>query len=192
MFEGFNDRARFVVMRAEGEARKLGHNWIGTEHLLLGLLAEDTGYAAVALQLSRVDIESVRKAIVELEGGDEVETRGHIPWSPRAKLALSQAADATMRLGSAATNPGHILLGILEVENATARKILGDFNISESILRRRLALLMADPGFMIEIGVDTAQAFLAWAEQVDPQKQAPERVRRLLALVDAKLWLRSV
>jgi ATP-dependent Clp protease ATP-binding subunit ClpC len=191
MFERYNDRARFVVMAAEAEARKLGHNWIGTEHLLLGLLAESTGYAADALQLCGVDIERARKEIVELEGGAEDETRGHIPWSPNAKLALSQAADATMRLGSTKTNPGHILLGILGIENATARIVLGSFNVTESTLRKTLTDLMADPGFMVEIGQDTARALLAWDAIVDPDKRAPESVRRPLERVEVKLRLEA-
>ena len=85
MFERFTDRARRVIVLAQEEARGLKHNYIGTEHLLLGLIHEGDGVAAKAMEMSGLNLEEVRGAVIELIGEGEKPVEGHIPFTPRAK-----------------------------------------------------------------------------------------------------------
>ena len=88
MFERFTDRARRVVVLAQEEARRLNHNYIGTEHILLGLIQEGEGHAAKALEELNINIDSVRSEVVEIIGEGQQSPSGHIPFTPRAKKSF--------------------------------------------------------------------------------------------------------
>jgi ATP-dependent Clp protease ATP-binding subunit ClpA len=132
VFERFNDRARMVVVHAQEEARTLRHNYIGTEHLLLGLLRED-GAAARALDECDVTVEEVQAQVARIIGqGDEV-TTGQIPFTPRAKKVLELSLREALDSGDNYIGPEHILLGLLREGEGVAARILMDFAQLEEI-----------------------------------------------------------
>ena len=99
MFERFTDRARRVVVQAQEEARRLNHNYIGTEHILLGLIQEGEGHAAKALEELNINIDSVRSEVVEIIGEGQQSPSGHIPFTPRAKKVLELSLREALQLG---------------------------------------------------------------------------------------------
>src|SRR5437870_9781807 len=126
MFERFTERARQVVVLAQEEARTLKHNYIGTEHILLGLLREEEGLAAHVLESLDITVERVRAQVVRIVGpGDEV-TPGQIPFTPRAKKVLELALREALSLGDNYIGTEHLLLGLArENEGVAARILLG-------------------------------------------------------------------
>ena len=132
MFERFTEPARQVVVLAQDEARTLRHNYIGTEHLLLGLLRED-GAAARALDEFDVTFEEVQAQVARIIGqGDEV-TTGQIPFTPRAKKVLELSLREALDSGDNYIGPEHILLGLLREGKGVAARILMDFAQLEKI-----------------------------------------------------------
>src|SRR5918996_1932747 len=113
MFERFTDRARRVVVLAQEEARMLNHNYIGTEHILLGLLHEGHGVAANALESLGVPLDGVRKEVEEIIGRGETAASGHIPFTPRAKKVLELSLREALELGHNYIATEHILLGLV-------------------------------------------------------------------------------
>ena len=112
MFERFTDRARRVVVLAQEEARRLNHNYIGTEHILLGLIQEGEGHAAKAIEELNISIESVRSEVVEIIGEGQQSPSGHIPFTPRAKKVLELSLREALQLGHNYIGTEHILLGL--------------------------------------------------------------------------------
>src|ERR1041385_9197593 len=110
MFERFTERARQVVVLAQEEARTLKHNYIGTEHILLGLLREEEGLAARVLESLDITVERVRAQVVRIVGSGEEVTSGQIPFTPRAKKVLELALREVLSLGHNYIGPEHILL----------------------------------------------------------------------------------
>ena len=144
MFERFTERARQVVVLAQGEARTLRHNYIGTEHLLLGLLRED-GAAARALDEFDVTFEEVQAQVARIIGqGDEV-TRGQIPFTPRAKKVLELSLREALDSGDNYIGPEHILLGMVREGDGVAARILMDFAQLEEIRAAALAVAAGRP-----------------------------------------------
>jgi ATP-dependent Clp protease ATP-binding subunit ClpC len=141
VFERFTERARQVVVLAQDEARGLSHNYIGTEHILLGLLREEEGLAAKALDELGVTVEEIRNQVARIVGqGDEVAT-GQIPFTPRAKKVLELALREALALGHNWIGTEHVLLGLARENQGVAARILLDRGISaeriaESVLRR--------------------------------------------------------
>ena len=113
MFERFTDRARRVVVQAQEESRRLNHSYIGTEHLLLGLLREDEGVAAAALASLEVGLDPAREQVAEIVGRGQQAPSGHIPFTPRAKKVLELSLREALRLGHPYIGPEHILLGVI-------------------------------------------------------------------------------
>jgi ATP-dependent Clp protease ATP-binding subunit ClpC len=135
MFERFTGRARQVVVLAQDEARKLKHNYIGTEHLLLGLLREEEGVAAQALSSLGIALGSVRAEVTSIVGeGDEV-TTGQIPFTPRAKKVLELALREGLALGHNYIGTEHILLGLVRENDGVAARILLDFDADADKIR---------------------------------------------------------
>jgi ATP-dependent Clp protease ATP-binding subunit ClpC len=135
VFERFTERARQVVVLAQEEARALRHNYIGTEHLLLGLLREEEGIAARVLESLGVTIESVRVQVGRIVGqGDKVET-GQIPFTPRAKRVLELALREALSLGHNWIGTEHVLLGIAREDDGVAKQILLDFGVDADRIR---------------------------------------------------------
>ena len=125
MFERFTERARQVVVLAQDEARALGHNYIGTEHILLGLLREEEGLAARVLASLDVTVEEVRAQVRRLVGqGDEDLVAGQIPFTPRAKKVLELALREALALKHSYIGPEHILLGVVRENDGVAAGIL--------------------------------------------------------------------
>jgi ATP-dependent Clp protease ATP-binding subunit ClpA len=125
MFERFTDRARRVVVLAQEEARMLDHNYIGPEHILLGLIHEGQGVAARALTGLGVSLEAVRQQIEEVTGRGQAAPSGHIPFTPRAKRVLELSLREALQLGHNYIGTEHILLGILrEGENVGAQVLV--------------------------------------------------------------------
>src|SRR5690242_3219062 len=111
MFERFSQRARRVVVLAQEEARMLNHNYIGTEHILLGLIREGEGVAAKALESLGISLEAVRQQVEEIIGQGQQAPSGHIPFTPRAKKVLELSLREALQLGHNYIGTDHILLG---------------------------------------------------------------------------------
>ncbi len=144
MFERFTDRARQVVVLAQEEARVLRHNYIGTEHILLGLVREG-GAAARALDGFDVTLEEVQAQVARIIGqGDEV-TTGQIPFTPRAKKVLELSLREALDNSESYIGPEHILLGLLREGEGVAARILMDFAQLEEIRAAALAVAAGRP-----------------------------------------------
>ena len=124
MFEKFTDRARRVVVLAQEEARMLDHNYIGTEHLLLGLIHEGHGVAAGALESLGISLEDVRRNVEEMIGRGEAAPSGHIPFTPRAKKVLELSLRESQQLGQDYIGTEHILLGLIREGEGVAAQVL--------------------------------------------------------------------
>jgi ATP-dependent Clp protease ATP-binding subunit ClpA len=124
MFERFTDRARRVVVLAQEEARVLNHNYIGTEHILLGLLREGEGVAAKALESLGLHLEAVRHQVEEIIGKGQQVPSGHIPFTPRAKKVLELSLREALQLGHDYIGTEHILLGLLSEGEGVAAQVL--------------------------------------------------------------------
>ena len=124
MFERFTDRARRVVVLAQEEARLLNHNYIGTEHILLGLIHEGEGVAARALESMGISLESVRSQVVEIIGQGAQAPTGHIPFTPRAKKVLELSLREALQLGHNYIGTEHILLGLIREGEGVAAQVL--------------------------------------------------------------------
>jgi ATP-dependent Clp protease ATP-binding subunit ClpC len=132
MFERFTDRARLVVVLAQEEARMLNHNYIGTEHMLLGLIHEGEGVAAKALESLGISLEAVRQQVEEIIGRGQQAPSGHIPFTPRAKKVLELSLRESLQLGHNYIGTEHILLGLIREGDGVAAQALvrlgGDLN----------------------------------------------------------------
>ena len=138
MFERFTERARQVVVLAQDEARALKHNYIGTEHILLGLLREEEGLAARVLDSLEITVEEVRAQVARIVGqGDEV-TTGQIPFTPRAKKVLELALREALSLGHNYIGTEHILLGLVRENEGVAARILLDFDADAEKIRNEI------------------------------------------------------
>ena len=143
MFERFTEGARQVVVLAQDEARALKHNYIGTEHLLLGLMRVENGAAARALESLDITVEEVRAQIARIVGqGDEVAT-GQIPMTPRAKKVLELALREALSMGHNYIGTKHILLGIVRENEGVASRILLDFDADADTIRKQVVQAMS-------------------------------------------------
>jgi ATP-dependent Clp protease ATP-binding subunit ClpA len=147
VFERFTERARQVVVLAQDEARALKHNYIGTEHLLLGLLREEEGLAARVLESLDITVEEVRAQVARTVGeGDEVAT-GEVPFTPRAKKVLEVSLREGLSLGHNYIGTEHILLGLVRVGDGVAARVLVDFDAdAETIRSEVIRRLSGRPG----------------------------------------------
>jgi ATP-dependent Clp protease ATP-binding subunit ClpA len=143
VFERFTERARQVVVLAQGEAVALKHNYIGTEHLLLGLLREEEGLAARVLEGLDITVEEVRAQVERVVGhGDEV-TTGQIPFTPRAKKVLELSLREAMALGHNYIGTEHILLGVVRENEGVAARILLDFDADAEKIRNEVIRMLS-------------------------------------------------
>lgn len=139
VFERFNERARQVIVLAQDEARGLKHHYIGTEHLLLGLLREETGSAASVLRSLDITVGEVRQLVARIVGQGDEPTSGQIPFTPRAKRVIELALREALSLGHAYIGTEHILLGIVDDNEGVAARMLLDFDVDSPKLRREVA-----------------------------------------------------
>ncbi|MFC3743715.1 Clp protease N-terminal domain-containing protein, partial [Paractinoplanes deccanensis] len=145
MFERFTDRARRVVVLAQEEARMLDHNYIGTEHLLLGLAHEGEGVAARALEGLGVALEQVRQRVEEAIGRGQLTPGGHIPFTPRAKKVLELSLREALKLGHNYIGTEHILLGLIRESEGVAAQVLGKLGAGPDRVRRQVVQLLGAP-----------------------------------------------
>jgi ATP-dependent Clp protease ATP-binding subunit ClpC len=147
MFERFTDRARRAVVLAQHEARLLNHNYIGTEHLLLGLIAEGDGVAATALESLGISLAAVRQQVEEIIGQGQQVLSGHIPFTPRAKQVLELARREARALGHDYIGTEHILLGLIREGDGVAVQVLVRLDADLNRVRQQVILqLHGQPG----------------------------------------------
>jgi hypothetical protein len=146
VFQRFTERARQVVVFAQDEARALWHNYIGTEHLLLGLLREEQGVAAAVLASLGVGIEETRAKVAEIVGMGESVTGGQTPFTPRAKKVLELSLREAMSLGRSYIATVHILLGLVSENDGVAARVLLDFGADAPTVRTATTRLVSRPG----------------------------------------------
>ncbi len=140
MFERFTDDARRVVVLAQEEARRLQHNYIGTEHILLGLLREDQGAAATALEAANVTLDGARLEVETIIGRGRSEPSGHIPFTPRAKKVLELSLRETVRLGHDYIDTGHILLALIREGDGVAVQVMVNLAADPKTIGQRAVL----------------------------------------------------
>jgi ATP-dependent Clp protease ATP-binding subunit ClpC len=145
VFERFTDRARRVVVLAQEEARLLNHNYIGTEHILLGLLNEGEGIAAQALESLDIDLASVREEVVKIIGQGQQSPSGHIPFTPRAKKVLELSLREALQLGHNYIGTEHILLGLIREGEGVAAQVLQQLGAELQKVRQTVIQLLSGP-----------------------------------------------
>jgi ATP-dependent Clp protease ATP-binding subunit ClpA len=143
VFERFTDRARRVVVLAQEEARLLNHNYIGTEHILLGLIHEGEGVAARALESLDISLEAVRAEVTEIIGQGQSPPTGHIPFTPRAKKVLELSLREALELGHDYIGTEHILLGLLREGEGVAAQVLVKLGASLDRVRQVVVQLLS-------------------------------------------------
>lgn len=147
MFERFTERARKVVYLAQQEAARLGHNVVGTEHLLLGLVAEGQGVAAKALENMGINLEQIRQEVERIIGIGETNPFGEIPFTPRAKRVLELAVDEGRQLGHNYVGTEHILLGLIREGEGVAAQVLKNLGADLDKVRKEVLNLLGGGGF---------------------------------------------
>ena len=157
VFERFTERARRVVVLATEEARRLGHNYIGTEHILLGLVHEGEGVAAKALESLEISLEDVRQQVEEIIGEGGSPPTGHIPFTPRAKKVLELSLRESRHLGHNYIGTEHILLGLIREGEGVGPQVLTKHGVSMERVREEVVSLLQD-----------------YVHQEDPAKPGPE------------------
>ncbi|GAB3622484.1 ATP-dependent Clp protease ATP-binding subunit [Mariniluteicoccus endophyticus] len=165
MFERFTDRARRVVVLAQDEARTLNHNYIGTEHILLGLIAEGEGVAAKALESLGISLEAVREKVEEIIGHGQQSPTGHIPFTPRAKKVLELSLREALQLNHSYIGTEHILLGLIREGEGVAAQVL--VKLGADLTRVRNQVLQLLSGF--QGGAKGEPAGVGGGQQDSPQ-----------------------
>lgn len=185
MFERFTERARMVCQIAETEARDMKHQYVGTEHLLLGLLGEGEGLAARTLGEMGVRVDDVRVQIVRIVGSGEVESSERVPWTPRAKKVLEAALRVALSMGHNYIGTEHLLLGVLSEPYGVGARILADMNVTFDA-----AQAAAEEDASRSSPTRTVRGALAEVSQRQ-HDLIVARLTRALAIVDEALPLRA-
>ena len=142
MFQRFTDRARRAVVLAQEEARRLDHNYIGTEHILLGLISEGQGVAGRALESLGIGLDPVRQQVEEIIGRGQQEPSGHIPFTPRAKEVLELSLREAKQLDHTYIGTEHILLGLVREGGGVAAQVLVKLGADLNRVRQRVIQLL--------------------------------------------------
>jgi ATP-dependent Clp protease ATP-binding subunit ClpC len=146
LFEKFTERARQVIVLAQEESRVLRHNYIGTEHILLGLLREEEGVAARVLASLDITVERVRAAVVRIVGSGDEPTVGQLPFTARGKRVLEHALREALAIGHKYIGTEHILLGLVRESEGVAARILLDFDVDAETMRNEVIRMLSGPG----------------------------------------------
>jgi Clp amino terminal domain, pathogenicity island component len=172
MFERFTDRARRVVVLAQEEARMLNHNYIGTEHILLGLIHEGQGVAAEALESLGISLDAVRQQVEEIIGQGQEVPSGHIPFTPRAKKVLELSLRESLQLGGSYIGTEHILLGLIREGDGVAAQVLVRLGADLNRVRQQAIQLIhgrrpreGAPGPEVQARLDAVEGRLVAVEQ---------------------------
>jgi ATP-dependent Clp protease ATP-binding subunit ClpC len=183
MFERFTEPARQVVVLAQEEARILKHNYIGTEHILLGLLREEEGLAGRVLESLDITVERTRPQVVRTVGsGEEDVTADQLPFTPRSKKVLELAAREALNLGHNHIGTEHILLGLVRENEGVAARILLDFDADSEKVRNEVVRALSG-------GKDWEPTVVPsdWWEQTDPTVALLTEIRDALRDIAASL-----
>ncbi|MEN9731016.1 MAG: hypothetical protein RL488_326 [Actinomycetota bacterium] len=158
MFEKFTDKARRVVVLAQEEAKMLNHNYIGTEHILLGLIHEGEGVAAKALEALGINLDAVREQVQEIIGQGQTPPTGHIPFTPRAKKVLELSLREALQLGHSYIGTEHLLLGLIREGEGVAAQVLTKLGADSNRVRQQVVELLS--GFQgketVNVGGETS------------------------------------
>jgi ATP-dependent Clp protease ATP-binding subunit ClpA len=195
MFERFGDRSRRVVVLAQEEARMLGHRHIGTEHLLLGLIHEESGVPATVLAAAGVTLDAARVQVAEIAGSGGKAPPGHIPFTPRAKRVLELALREALELRQSYIRPEHMLLGLIHERNGAGAQVLERLAGPLPDLRWRVLAaardVPSDPAFEDEYRQE--RSIFSWppAQGLPPglriRNESIVEVRHLLTTLDKRL-----
>ena len=185
MFQRFSDQARRVVVLAQEEARTLDHDYIGTEHILLGLIREGDGVAAQALRSLGLDLEAVRQQVGEIVGqgkrGQGTQgPSGHMPFTSRAKRVLELSLREALQLGHEHIGTEHILLGVVRVGDSVAAQVLVSLGADLNRVRHQVIQLLASPLASVIATGEVDSRLVELTEQV---RQLSEEVARLRGLL---------
>ncbi len=190
MFDRFSDRARRAIVRAQEEARVLNHNHVGTEHILLGLIAEKQGAASRALSSLNVTLEAARGQVREIVGEGAQEMSGHIPFTPRAKKVVELSLREALGMRSEIIGTEHLLLGLIAEGDGVGAQILERLGTGAQTVRETVVQL-ATAGPEAEPAGDPVWPALsaAWQTRTAPRIRivALDEVRDLLKSIDRRL-----
>lgn len=173
MFERFTERARQVVVLAQDEARLLKHNYIGTEHLLLGLIREEEGLAARVLKSLAVDLGYVQKQTRAIIGEGDSVLEGQIPFTPRARKVLDLALREALTLGHSYIGTEHILLGLARENEGVAMRILLDLDADAEKIRNEIIRVLSGPGRKQAVKPDPLEALRQIVNMLGPTADCP-------------------
>ena len=190
MFERFTDRARRVMVLAQEEARMLNHDYIGTEHLLLGLLGEAEGVAAKALESLGISLAAVRHQVEEIIGRGQHAPSGHIPFTPRAKKVLELAQREARALGHDYVGTEHILLGLIREGDGVAAQVLVNMGADLNRVRQQVVQLLHGYQGTDVIGEGSRRGKRARARQLDDALARIDALDRRLAAIERWAGLR--
>jgi ATP-dependent Clp protease ATP-binding subunit ClpA len=193
MFERFTDRARRVVVLAQDEARLLNHNYVGTEHVLLGLIREREGVAATALESLGISLEAVRAQVEEIIGQGQSAPTGHIPFTPRAKKVLELSLREAKQLGHNYIGTEHVLLGLIREGEGVAAQVLVKLGGDLSRVRQQVIQLLS--GYAVGGEEAVVRARLVRMTVPDELREAEEQLGRVRrekeAAIDAEEFERA-
>jgi ATP-dependent Clp protease ATP-binding subunit ClpC len=190
MFERYTDRARRVVVLAQEEARMLNHNYIGTEHLLLGLIHEGEGVAAKALESLGISLAAVRQQVEAIIGQGPQAPYGHIPFTPRAKKVLELAPREARALGHDYIGTEHILLGLIREGDGVAAQVLVALGADLNRVRQQVIQLLHGHQGKDVIGEGSRQGKRARAELLDDVLARVDSLDRRLAAIERWVGMR--
>jgi ATP-dependent Clp protease ATP-binding subunit ClpC len=190
MFERFTDRARRVMVLAQEEARMLNHNYIGTEHILLGLLGEAEGVAAKALESLGISLAAVRQQVEEIIGQGQQAPSGHIPFTPRAKKVLELAQREARALGHSYIGTEHILLGLIREGDGVAAQVLVNLGADLNRVRQQVVQLLHGYQGTDVIGEGSRRGKRARARLLDDTLERVGSLDRRLAAIERWVGLR--
>lgn len=180
MFERMTDRARRIVVLSQEEARILNHDYIGTEHLLLGMVAEGDGIAAKALTSLGISLEGIRTQVEEIIGQGQQPPSGHIPFTPRAKKVLELSLREALQLGHNYVGTEHLLLGLIREGEGVAAQIL--VKLGAELTRVRLRVIETLHGHLVPLEAMTGEPSVAQARQAVDWKPDLGKLKEDLAV----------
>jgi len=185
MFDRFTDRARKVMGLARQEAQRFNHDYIGTEHILLGLIQEGSGVAADVLKSLDVDLKKIRQEVEKLVShGTTMVTMGQLPFTPRAKKVLELALEEASNLGHNYIGTEHLLLGLIGEQEGIAAEVLDNIGVDIETVRTEVAgLLGAEPELVRRTRYPASSRIARLAEEnarlLEMLRKLEERVRKL-------------
>jgi ATP-dependent Clp protease ATP-binding subunit ClpC len=186
MFERFTDRARRVMVLAEEQARIHSHDWIGTEHILLGLIQEGDGVAVKALESLGISLEAVRQQVEEIIGrGQQVPRAGRLPFTPRAKKVLELSSREALQLGHNYVGTEHILLGLIRDGDGVAGQVLAGLRADLTRVSQQVIELHGDQG---EDEPGTVRAARRSGKAGLEQRELLSEILSRLDSIESRLW----